>query len=1070
MHYLTLTSSNLLSDAIARLRSLSQLDILPYWQIYQADISLSEVLGNLAPWNCDRPSVEKLNAKGHIPWPKGQKVLWLVQKIIVPDTLQNYPLTGLSLRLALTWWAEFAQIFVNGELIQEGDLFDCSTRILLSTQVTPNQEIIVALRLVSPSHDHGALVKSQLIYQSNDEEIPEPSFVADELAILQQYLTTIGSKSPVEIDVTLDWSALPNKAKFEQSLLQLRSRMQNFSQEIKQRQIYLVGHAHLDLAWLWAISETWEVAKRTFMSVLQLQAEYPQLTFCHSTPAIYSYIEQHCPELFAAIQNQVTAGSWEVVGALWVEPELNLIDGESIVRQLLYGQRYVLEKFGFISTVAWLPDTFGFCATLPQIFASGGIEYFVTQKLRWNDTTQFPHDVFWWRSPDGTQLFSLMSAPIGEGIDPVKMTAFSYNYEKQTNSRSSMWLPGVGDHGGGPTRDMLELAKRWQSSPLFPTAKFATTERYLQDIQSSTFPIWDDELYLEFHRGCYTTHADQKRLNRRCEALLYQAELFASLATISANLTYPKAEIEAAWKKTLINQFHDILPGSSIPQVYEDANADWQEVQQVTKELVQKSLKAIASQITLPSPPQKDSIPIVVFNALNWETSQVVEISLPTPGQKWHVYNHCGEKLFTQLTSESTLLFLAKKVSSVGYSLFWLSDATAETIENTLKIPGLTLTGNNIAHHSILNLPENCLSNQTNSLEPKDWVLENELLRVIVDSNSGDLASVFDKINNREFLHKSGGNQLQAYKDSGQYWDAWNIDPNYQQFPLQASQLKSIQWLEKGAIQTRLRVVRQIGISEFCCDYILQKDSPLLKIATTVDFKEREVLVKAAFSFNEIETDSATYEIPFGAISRPTKPITPRQQAKWEVPALRWADLSNQSYGVSLLNDCKYGYDSKPNQLRLTLLRSASWPDPEADKGYHEFTYAMYPHAGNWQAAHTVRHGYELNVPMQVIQLPATSSSKSGTLPTVGSFLNLSADNLVITAFKQSQDNPTHWILRCYECHGLVAEKVSLQSVLGLKVSQQVDILERPTQTSCDIMPWKIANFVLLAPKRDRID
>ena len=1067
MHYLTPESSNLLSEAIARLRSCSQLDILSSWQVLQADISITDVLSNLAPWNCNDWFVEKLNEKGHIPWSSGQKVLWLVQKIVVPETLQNYPLTGLSLRLALTWWAEAAQIFVNGELIQAGDLFDCVTRIELSPQVTPNQEIIVALRLVSPSHDNGALVKSQLIYQSNNEEIPEPGFVADELAILQQYLTTIGSDLPVQIEVNLDWSVLPDKAKFEESLLQLRSKnVQSFSSQIKQRQIYLVGHAHLDLAWLWAISETWEVAARTFTSVLQLQNEYPQLTFCHSTPAIYSYIEQHCPDLFAAIQKQVASGRWEVVGGLWVEPELNLIDGESIVRQLLYGQRYELEKFGKISTVAWLPDTFGFCATLPQILASGGIKYFVTQKLRWNDSTQFPHDVFLWRSPDGTELLSLMSAPIGEGIDPVKMTAFSCNYEKQTNLRSSMWLPGVGDHGGGPTRDMLELAKRWETSPLFPTLKFATTEKYLQDIHSSTFPVWDDELYLEFHRGCYTTHADQKRSNRRCEALLYQAELFASLATISTNSPYPKAELEEAWKKTLINQFHDILPGSSIPQVYVDANAAWQEVEQFTTKSIQKSLSAIASLITLPSPPQKDSIPIIVFNPLNWETSQVVTISLPTPGRKWHVYNHFGEELLTQLTSEATLIFLAKKVESVGYSLFWLSPTTAETPVNTSQNRDLTFIGNTISQNSISILPENRPPSQINSLEPKNWVLENNLLRVIVDSKNGNLSSVFDKTNNREVLNQGGGNQLQAYKDSGQYWDAWNIDPNYQQYPLESAQLKSIQWVEKGAIQSRLRVVRQLGKSEFCCDYILQQDSPLLKIATTVEWQERQVLVKAAFPFN-FETDSATYEIPFGTISRPTKPTTPQEQAKWEVPALRWADLSGDFYGVSLLNDCKYGYDSKPNQLNLTLLRGASWPDPEADKGHHKFTYAIYPHAGNWQAAQTVRHGYQLNTPFQVIQLPATSNSKPGTLPEAGSFLQLPANNLVITAFKQSEGNPQQWILRCYESHGLVAEKGSLQSVLGLNIDGQVNVLEFPTQTSKNILPWKIANFVVLMEKGD---
>lgn len=1054
------SDSNFISAAIARLRSCSQVDIQSNWHCCTSDLSIAEV----TQFGCNN-SVAPLNLKGHIAW--STEVLWLVQQII-PQDLQMFSVEGLCLRLALTWWAESAQIYLNGCLIQEGDLFDCSTRVLLSPSVQPGQEITVALRLVSPAHDHGALVRSLCIYESTNDHYLEPGFIADELAVLQRYLDFTPEKLPIlaAAIAEIDWLALPDKHKFERSLLQVRSSLQFLTDGIKQRCIYLVGHAHLDLAWLWSISETWDVAQRTFSSVLNLQQEFPELIFCHSTPALYAWIEQHRPDLFVAIQQQIAVERWEVVGGLWVEPELNLISGESIVRQLLYGQRYVREKFGKVSTVAWLPDSFGFCATLPQFFKQAGIEYFVTQKLRWNDTTEFPYGAFWWRSPDGSQIFSFMSPLIGEGINPLKMATYACDWETQTSLTEALWLPGVGDHGGGPTRDMLEVQLRWQKSPFFPRLEFATVESYLQHIKSqeteetftsSPLPVWNDELYLEFHRGCYTTHADQKYWNRFCEGLLYQAELFASLATLSAEVTYPKAELETAWKKVLFNQFHDILPGSSIPQVYLDANSSWQEVEQVGTEILQQSLKVIAEQISLPVPPQPNALPIIIFNSLNWQRSEVVTVSLPT-GQDWAIYNLEGHQLPSQLGDNSTLLFCAADIPSVGYRLFWLCPQEVAITKATS--PYLTAKGNSMGK-STDSIPVFDSSSDENFAQ--NWVLENEFLRVVINAETGNLGSVFDKINNKEILSKDEGNQLQAFRDSGQYWDAWNIDPNYAQHPT-STVLKSIQWLP-GSVKNCVRVVRSLGNSEFCQDYILQR-SPILKITTTVDWQERQVLVKAAFPLN-LKADYATYEIPGGAIQRPTQPKNPAEQAKWEVPALRWADLSADDYGVSLLNDCKYGYDSQPNQLRLTLLRSPSWPNPDADKGLHQFTYALYPHSGSWQQAHTVRRGYELNLPVQVMLLPAISSAKSCQLPSVGSLLDLSAENLILMAFKQSEDDPQQWILRCYECHGEIAQ-LALQSDLKLSVVDSVDLLELvqlPEQISdeqiCKIEPWKIASLTV---------
>ncbi|MDF5727257.1 MAG: alpha-mannosidase [Rhizonema sp. PD38] len=1035
-------NTEIILAAIDKLRSCCQVNIQEYWRFLETDLTVVELdEHNVLEWK-----TPQLNHKGYLTWAGGQKVLWLVQKVVVPQDKQGYALQGLSLRLALHWWADSAQVYVNGKLVVEGDLFDCSPRVLLSSDVTPGEELLVALRLVSPSHCDGALVKSQLLYESTDGDRPDAGFVADELAVMQRYLEF----EPENLDVLLKATeeimniGTEEAEEIEKTFLAVREKLLKSKIQTPKSKIYLLGHAHLDLAWLWPVNETWNAAQSTFESALQLQQEFP-LIFCHSTPALYAWIEENRPDLFTAIQQAVADGCWEVLGGFWVEPELNLIAGESIVRQLLYGQRYVQQKFGKLSPVVWVPDSFGFCATLPQFFASAGIEYFVTQKLLWNDTTKFEHGAFWWRSPDGSEVFSLMSARIGEGIDPIAMASYSCEWQTQTGLDAALWLPGVGDHGGGPTRDMLEIAQRWNKSPFFPHLEFTTAEKYLRNIQSelstphpsaTPFPTWEDELYLEFHRGCYTTHGDQKRWNRRCEGLLYQTELFAALAKISCGVIYPTNEIEAAWKKVLFNQFHDILPGTSINQVYVDALPTWQEVEKVGNDILQKSLRAIASNISLLEPPQPDSLPVVVFNSLNWQRAEVVVVALPTPStyQGWEIYDVSGKKQPSQLGEASTLLFLASDIPSVGYRIFWLCP----------------------------NLEE-----QKEQLLPKKFTLENEFLRVVVDEQTGDFSSVFDKVNNKEVLSLEGGNKLQVFGDSGQYWDAWNIDPNYAQHSLASPQLKSIEWLESGIVQSRLRVVRQLGDSEFCQDYILQMRSPILKIATTVNWQERQVLVKAAFPLS-VEADYATYEIPCGTIRRSTKPETPAEKAKWEVPALRWADITENDYGVSLLNDCKYGYDSQNNQLRLTLLRSPNWPDPEADRGFHQFTYALYPHAGSWQSAHTVRRGYELNLPLLVDwdfaprQLTSLQEN-SQSLPPVSSFLNLSAENLILMAFKQAEDDKEQWILRCYESHGEIAE-LSLQSDLGLTLAESVDLLERSLKTtpSFTILPWKISSFKVL--------
>jgi alpha-mannosidase len=1014
------------------------------------------------------------NAKGHIAWPKGRQAVTLSQTITLPERVQHYPLTGMTARLALTWWAETARVYVNGQLVQEGDLFDHSARIYLSHGIVPGETITVRIELVSPVHDAGALMRSPIVVEAADGGI-DPGFVADELAVIFSYLKAFQADRLREFSQILAADLRRDTIDFTA----LRDRLQVYCPAIKQYQISLLGHAHLDMVWLWNLAETWRAADRTFTSALALQQDFPELIFCHTTPLLYEWLAAHRPQLFAAIQAQVQLGQWEVLGGMWIEPELNLINAESIARQILYGQRYYQRHFGQISAIAWLPDTFGFCNQLPQLLKQGGMDYFVTQKFRWNDTNQYPHELFDWQAPDGSTVMALMSAPIGEGIDPIKLANYCWEWQQRTGHNHALWLPGVGDHGGGPTRDMLAIARRWQQSPFFPTLAFTSAIDYLHDVDTATAmplaqsktitqtetgpaaivastddrrstvdrqlasrPIHSGDLYLEFHRGCYTTHADQKAFNRDCENSLYAAELWSSIAAMLGQQPYPQTQLETAWKQVLLNQFHDILPGTSIREVYEDADPAWRSALQSSRQISMAAMAAIAQLIALPEFPTPEAIPIVVFNPLGWARSQVVRIMLPAerelPGPiGWQIIHTDGAVQTAYVEPDAKywenlwVEFPIADVPAFGYRLVWLVQT-----EQSLA-----------AMDDIVNDDPN--------------TIENEFLRVTIDSETGDIAMLWDKVNHRSVFSEAA-NQIELFQDSGQYWDAWNIDPKYEMQPLPPSQHFDVVRMESLYIQ-ELWAVGQGGSRA----YILEQGTPWLKIKAQLNGDERHVLRKACFPLN-FTADHATYETAGGVIQRPTRPTTAAEKAQWEVSGLRWADMSSggneNDYGVSILSDRKHGYDHQPHQIRLTLLRGSEWPDPEADKGNQSFSYGIYPHRGDWKTGLTPQTACEFSQPLQAFVLPLPDGKILPTLPPIGSLLDCGSGNVILMALKQSEDDATQFILRVNEIYG---ESTSLM-LSGLVMAQwtvgdRVDLLERSIveASPTDIQPWQIASIQL---------
>lgn len=795
------------------------------------------------------------------------------------------------------------------------------------------------------------------------------------------------------------YGASPQLLANEQAVREVEQRLQaaverEMPPEAVPGTMHMVGQSHIDVAWLWPVRETVRKVSRTFSTVCTLMEQNPDFTYSQSQPQLYAFAKQHYPELYKEIKKRVAEGRWELVGGMWIEPDLNMPSGESLVRQILHGQRFYQDEFGQRSTIEWLPDTFGYCASLPQLLKQAGIDYFMTTKLGWNDTNTFPYDLFHWVGIDGTSVVAYQNHGVNEHTHPKDIQEHWASFKQKDVLPEQMLLYGHGDGGGGVTEEMVEYVQRAKLMPGLPSSRFATAADFFSAItrQNPDLPKWHGDLYLELHRGTYTTHAWNKRNNRKAEILYREVEVWSCLPGLGAsNHTSASTELDAGWKLILLNQFHDIIPGTSIPEVYTTSSQEYKEIFSTGHKALEHYLEHAAMSIDTSAHKGR---PCILFNSLGWEREEIIrieeqpELSL----QNLVIYDELGPLDYDILTvaddasAPRSALVRVSGIPAFGHKTIWLEHVAAAS----------GAEGPSVSHSSTV---------------PELWETSHYIMQF---NELGEIISWFDKTEQRELLAPGAkANELQLFRDTPTYWDAWDIDPRYEQQREPSVELLDSQVVLQGATQDILRFHWRLNESEVWQDIILYHHRRRVDFQTRVDWHEAHKLLKVAFPV-DIVAGKATYEIPFGSLERPTHRNTSWEQAQFEVCGHRWADLSEGSYGISLLNDCKYGYDIKDDVLRLSLLRAPRWPDAAADQGMHEFTYALYPHSGNWREGHVVQEAAELNHSLQWL---LKDSPSVGVIPPVHSWITWHSQQVVLETIKPAEDGDGT-ILRFYESSG----------------------------------------------------
>ncbi|XP_055518623.1 alpha-mannosidase 2C1 [Leucoraja erinacea] len=781
-----------------------------------------------------------------------------------------------------------------------------------------------------------------------------------------------------------------------------------------QHVVHAMGHCHIDSAWLWPYEETIRKCARSWVSVLRLMEKNPSFVFTCSQAQQLEWVKSWYPGLYAEIQEYAEKGQFIVVGGTWVEMDGNLPSGESMVRQFLQGQAFFQQEFGRHCAEFWLPDTFGYSAQLPQIMKGCGITRFLTQKLSWNLVNEFPHHTFFWEGIDGSRVLTHfppgnsyeMHGKVEELLNTVK------NNKDKGRVNHSAFLFGFGDGGGGPTQEMLDRLHRMQNTDGLPRVQLSTPDTFFSALEGDTTMLctWAGELFLELHNGSYTTQAKIKKGNRKCECILRSIEIVSSLAAVQKDgFQYPSSQLQQLWRLLLLNQFHDVLPGTCIQSVVEDAVKYYEEIQSNGDKLLKEAIQCLLGGCV-----QETGRNVNVLNTLPWERTEV--ISMP------------------RLEGEEVLALI--KVPSVGFA---------------------TVTSPMVPPHPVIVTVQ----------EGGSVTMENGILRVEFDS-LGRMTSLLHLLYKRETVPEgSHGNQFVLFDDVPLYWDAWDVMDYH--LETRKPMLQGLQPVEvvcpggvRGSIRHTLRVsdtsrIRQEVTLDACCPYV--------KFKTEVEWHEAHKFLKVEFP-TTVHSPNATYEIQFGHIQRPTHRNTSWDWARYEVWGHKWADLSEHGFGVALLNDCKYGYSVHRNVMTLSLLRSPKSPDATADMGQHQFTYAIMPHTGSLQEANVIQFAYNINYPLHIVPAgPGVCASSTW------SAFSIQSPAVVLETIKQAENKNKALVIRLYESHGSTVE-TWLHTSLPIKQAIWCDLLEKPLTAKCcsindsrielSFTPFQIRTLLLL--------
>ena len=789
--------------------------------------------------------------------------------------------------------------------------------------------------------------------------------------------------------------------------------------------VTMLGHTHIDVAWLWRLRHTREKTARSFSTVNRLMEKYPEYIFIQTQPQLYDYLKEDYPDIYEHIKRRVAEGRWEPSGAMWVECDCNLASGESIIRQILVGKNFFKKEFDYESEFLWLPDVFGYSWALPQILKKSGVNTFMTTKISWNDTNRLPYDTFIWRGMDGsevtthfvttTELNDVTYTYNGESR-PYAIKGVWDNYRNKDLNRDLLISYGFGDGGGGPTREMIKYIEAAKLMPGIPNVETGRATEYFRKLNETIkenpyngyLPIWDGELYLEFHRGTYTSQGYNKKMNRFMEYKLREEEMLSVFAEKLFDKPYNREEFLKAWKIVLCEQFHDILPGSSIHEVYEDSH---EEYERALKYIENATKASKASFVT-----EKENA-FTLFNQANWERDSIVKI--PAGTEDYEYTDSEGNTLLSHRCGEQDLVYV-KGLKPLAFSTITrrakaCNEASSFT-ENTVETPYYIVS----------------------------W------------DDKGRLVRLYDKGADREVIPEGKfANVFQIFEDKPRCFDAWElestIDLKKEEIPCDGNIIKT-----KNELGYFIHFTYNYNNSKIMQTLCLYNNKRRIDFKTVVDWKESQKILKTAFSV-DIRGVFARYDVQEGNIVRPITRNTSWEAAKFEVVAHKWADLSETGYGVALLNDCKYGYDIKEDTMRLSLLKSATDPDYSADYGTHEFTYSLYPHKEEWYNSRLEEEAFDLNSPVVVLDGASALGNKS--------LISFDAKNIVLDAFKKAE-NEEAYVLRFHEYTGRRG-KINLKTGLKFDSWCEAELMENPlgewkqTAMEVEVKPYEIKTIML---------